>query len=80
MQSLVSLNIFLVIFKTYNILINSLGVVRHNDSGFWKFIDLGGINLIVNALKSPSDKLKIKAAFLIVSTCPMGKDVAGKLY
>lgn len=46
---------------------------------FWKFIGLGGNTLIVNALKSSNDKLKIKAVFLIYSTCHMGNDIAGKL-
>ncbi|XP_050438577.1 uncharacterized protein LOC126844428 isoform X2 [Adelges cooleyi] len=52
------------------------GLVRHNVSAFWKFIDLGGSNLILEALKSSCNKLKTKAAFLVYSTCHMGNDVA----
>lgn len=45
---------------------------------FRKFIDMGGNDLIVFALKSPIDKLKIKATFLINACCHMGKEVVGK--
>lgn len=51
-------------------------LVRQNVSIFWKFIDVGGINLVVNALKSSNDKMQIKGMFLIYSTCHMGNDVA----
>jgi len=56
-----------------------IGLVRQNVSIFWKFIDLGGIKLVVNALKSSNDKMQIKGMFLIYSTCHMGNDVAGNL-
>lgn len=51
-------------------------LVRHNRTVFWQFIDLGGKDLIINSLKTPIDKLKIKAVFIICSTCHMGNDVA----
>ncbi|XP_025206285.1 hsp70-binding protein 1-like [Melanaphis sacchari] len=51
-------------------------LVRDNISGFWKFIEVGGKDLIINSLKTPIDKLKIKAIFMIYSTCTLGNDVA----
>ncbi|XP_060845081.1 uncharacterized protein LOC132924671 [Rhopalosiphum padi] len=51
-------------------------LVRQNIPVFWQFIELGGKDLILNSLKSPIDKLKIKAVFIICSTCHMGNDVA----
>lgn len=55
-----------------------LGVVRQNVIIFRKFIEMGGNDLIVFALKSPIDKLKIKSAFLINSSCHLGNDIVGK--
>lgn len=57
-----------------------IGLVRQNVTFFWKFIDLGGINLVISGLTSLSDKLQVKSAFLIYSTCHLGNDVAGKLF
>ncbi|XP_015371594.1 PREDICTED: uncharacterized protein LOC107167177 [Diuraphis noxia] len=51
-------------------------LVRHNITVFWQFIELGGKDLIINSLKTPIDKLKIKAVFIICSTCHMGNDIA----
>lgn len=56
-----------------------LGLVRHNVSAFWHFINLGGIRLIIDAMNSSCDKLKVKAVFQVLSTCHMGNDIAGKL-
>ncbi|XP_050530712.1 uncharacterized protein LOC126899670 [Daktulosphaira vitifoliae] len=52
------------------------GLVRQNVNAFWKFIGYGGNNLILEALKSSCNKLKIKAVFLVYSTCHMGNDIA----
>lgn len=60
-------------------LFNISGLVRHNVSVFWKFINVGGINVIVSSLKSKNEKLMIKSAFLIYSTCHMGNDIVGQL-
>ncbi|VVC44175.1 Armadillo-type fold,Armadillo-like helical,Nucleotide exchange factor Fes1 [Cinara cedri] len=51
-------------------------LVRDNVAVFWKFIGFSGNDLVVNALKSSNEKLMIKAAFLIYSTCLMGNDIA----
>lgn len=60
-------------------LFNISGLVRHNVSVFWKFIGVEGIKVIVNSLKSNNEKLMIKSAFLIYSTCHMGNDIVGQL-
>jgi len=46
---------------------------------FWQFIDHGGKDLIINSLKSPIEKIKVKAVFLVCSTSHLGNDVVGKL-
>lgn len=57
-----------------------LGLIRHNDSVFWKFVDLGGDKLIVNAVQSTCQQMKIKAAFLILATSQMDNSIAGQCY
>lgn len=51
-------------------------LIRENNVVFWQFIDLGGKDLIINSLKAPIEKLKIKASFIICSTSRMGNDIA----
>jgi len=51
-------------------------LVRLSASIFWKFIDIGGINLIVKALECSIDKLQIKTAFLIFSTCHLDDNIS----
>ncbi|KAE9534087.1 hypothetical protein AGLY_008823 [Aphis glycines] len=51
-------------------------LVRNSVTVFWKFIELGGKDLIINVLKASNSKLQIKAVFIICSTCQMGNDVA----
>lgn len=51
-------------------------LVRNIVTVFWKFIELGGKDLIINVLKASNSTLQIKAVFIICSTCQMGNDVA----
>jgi hypothetical protein len=47
---------------------------------FWQFIAHGGKDLILNSLKSPIEKLKIKAVLIIGSTIShKDNDITGKL-
>ncbi|XP_026819793.1 hsp70 nucleotide exchange factor FES1-like [Rhopalosiphum maidis] len=43
-------------------------LVRQNIPVFWKFIELGGKDLILNSLKTPINNLKFRAVIFIYST------------